>query len=286
MRNALNLIIDTFFPDQANRRQERYRSFDWAGLRFQHVAALRARLAETRSSATVNHALSALRGVLRAAYRLGQLSGEDYHRAIDIDGVSGSTLPAGRELDEGELLALVQACVRNSSPGAVRDVALIGTLYAGGLRRAELIALDLADFDQSSGKLIIRSGKGNKARTVYLTSGALAALVQWLAQRGTAAGPIFTRIHKGGHDMGTRLTSQAVYNILKKWAKEAGVRDFSPHDLRRTFVSDMLERGADIATVAKLAGHADVKTTAKYDRRPEESKRKAAGLLHFPFREG
>ena len=117
-----------------------------------------------------------------------------------------------------------------------------------------------------------------------MVDGAAAALADWLTIRGDGPGALFVNIWKGGHLKGNRLTTQAVYHILQKRAAQAGVKDLSPHDFRRTFVGDLLDAGADIAVVQRLAGHASVTTTARYDRRPEQAKRKAARLLHVPYR--
>lgn len=277
MTQALDSIANLVSPGSD------LRSFPWANLRFQHTAAIRSKLAETYAPATVNKMLSALRGTLKAAWQLGQMSAEDYQRAVDLRSVRGETLPAGRAVTQGELMALVAACRHDTTPAGKRDGALLALLWACGLRRAEVVALDRADYDAETGELRVRKGKGRKERLVWVTNGAADALADWLAERGDEAGALFHPVNKGGRILPSRMTSQAVYNMLSKRAAEASVKALSPHDLRRTFVGSLLDAGADIATVARLAGHANVQTTARYDRRPEEAKRKAAAMLHFPW---
>jgi site-specific recombinase XerD len=175
--------------------------------------------------------------------------------------------------------ALLETCDR-SEMGA-RDAAIIALLYGAGLRRAELVGLDLADYDPGDRQIQVK-GKGNKARLVPVVNGAAAALADWLALRGDGAGPLFWGI--GNRQSGGRLTSQAIYNMLKRRAELAGIKTLSPHDMRRSFVGELLDRGADIATVQKIAGHANVTTTARYDRRGEAVKQKASALLHVPYK--
>lgn len=261
-------------------------STPWAALRYEHVTALRTKLAERGlAPATVNKYLAAVRGVMREAWQLGQIDAETYQRIAAVKGVTGSTLPAGRGLGPGELAALMRTCANDHTPAGARDAAIIAMGYGAGLRRAELAGLDLADL-ADDGDIITATirGKGSKERLVYLDNGSAQALRDWLAVRGGAAGALFYSGRRGGHLIaGQRMSGQAIRNILKKRADDAGLENATPHDLRRSFVSDLLEAGVDIATVANMAGHANIETTRRYDRRGEQAKRKAARSLHVPY---
>jgi site-specific recombinase XerD len=254
----------------------------WHELRYEHTAAIRSKLAELYSPGTANKRLSALRGVLKECWRLGYMDAEAYHRAVDLERIKGQSLPRGRALETEEIKELFKACGSWNTSG-VRDAAMLAVLYGAGLRRAEVVALNLENVNLSTGELRVIRGKGNKDRIVYLTGGALEAVKMWIQVRGDRPGPLFLPVTKGRYIKFRRLTGQAVLHILKKRAREAGVNHFSPHDMRRTFISDLLDKGADISAVQQLAGHSQVGTTQRYDRRPERIKKAAAELLHIPF---
>jgi site-specific recombinase XerD len=223
--------------------------------------------------------------VLEQTWLLGEMSAEDYHRAARLSPVIGETLPAGRELLVEEIGSLIQNCIEEGSPIGIRDAAIISILFGAGLRREEITKLNLDDYKPEEAMLIIR-GKRSKQRIAYLGDGALAALIAWLELRGKDAGSLFVPVKRGGtlrHER--RLSPQSIYYLLKVRAKRAGVKPFTPHDLRRTFVSRLLDAGIDIAIVAKMAGHSNIQTTARYDRRPEEAKQRAAKLLQIPYAE-
>lgn len=257
-------------------------SFPWHKLEYQHTAALRARLSEIYKPATINKFLVALRRVLKECWRLGLMGVEDYQRAADLSAVNGQTLPAGRAVTSGEKGALMAACMADLSPAGARDAAILALMFCG-LRRDEIPHLDRENYNQETGELQIRHAKRGKERNTFLDNGAADALADWLSVRGDEPGPLFWPINKGGKVDRRRMTNQAVYNLLEKRAQLANVKSLSPHDLRRTFVSDLLDAGADIATVAKMAGHSSVQTTARYDRRSDQAKQKTAGLLHIPY---
>jgi site-specific recombinase XerC len=259
-------------------------TIDWAALRFEHVAALRSRLSELgRAPASVNATLSALRGVARAAWQLGRMTVEDYHRIVGVKNVRGSRLPAGRALTSGEISALLDTCAGDESAAGARDAAIVALLYGAGLRRSEAAGLALSHYDSTAGELKVL-GKGDTERLVPLGAGVTAALNDWLVVRGESAGPMLVPVRKGGKVEIRRMSAQAIYDALVKRAGAARIPSLSPHDLRRTFASNLLDVSGDVSAVQKLLGHANVQTTMRYDRRGEAAKRKAINLLHLPYR--
>ena len=280
--------LDTAAALLTSGRTEDALAVEWSALRYQHVQVLRARLsddvqAERLAPATANRVLSAVRRVLLEAWRLGQMTQEDYARAVDVETVKGERLPAGRDVNEGERRALLMTCAKDTTPAGRRDAALLGVLYAGGLRRAEVAALELGDYDARAGSLRVRHGKRNKERLAYVEGGAAAYLADWLHVRGDWPGSLFTPVTPGGGILHRRLSATAIYAMLERRAEEAGIQPMTPHDFRRTFVGDLLDAGVDLSTVGRLAGHAKTETTARYDRRPEAAKQAAVRRLHVPY---
>ena len=185
-------------------------------------------------------------------------------------------------MGSGEINALVESCFADPSPAGVRDAAILALLYAAGLRRSEVVSLDMTDYDADTGGLKIVAGKGNKARTVYLGNGAKAAVDGWMRVRGDTSGPLPYRVRKGGKIILHRLTDQAIWVILEKRLAQARVKPCTPHDLQRTFAGEMLDAGVDLVTVQHLMGHASPVTTSRYGCRDEKTKMDAATKIHFP----
>jgi len=258
------------------------KALDWGLIRYHHTSAVRGWLVKTYAPATAKRMIAALRGVLTESWRLELMSHDDYARATDIAPVRGETEPRGRALTTEELLRLFQTCSADYSPAGIRDGAILAVLYGLGLRRSELITLDIANYDPEHGTLAIH-GKGNKPRLGYVLEQVKVLMESWIAVRGESDGPIFVPVTKGGNLNYHRLTPQAVALIVKKRAAEAEVEEFSCHDLRRSFITHLLEAGADLSIVQQLAGHRQVTTTTLYDKRGEAAKVKAAGMLKLPI---
>jgi integrase/recombinase XerC len=154
---------------------------------------------------------------------------------------------------------------KGNVPQAIRDRAILETLYSAGLRVSELVGLTDGDLDFAAGIVRIR-GKGKRERLAPIGSYAARALKRWLEVRKLSPrdktgreSPVFT------NKFGTRLTTRSVARMLEKYLKETGLDSrTSPHTLRHSFATHLLDRGADIRSVQELLGHKSLVTTQIY----------------------
>ena len=215
-----------------------------------------ARLHQTNSRTSIGRKLSALRTFFRYQVRQGRLE------ASPADGLSTPRqekyLPKTMSVDEVSHF-LDHQRGKLSSQG-LRDQAIFELFYSSGLRVGELTTLDVGSLDLVQ-QLVRVLGKGNKERLVPFGTLATGAIRTYLESRGKprAEEPLFLNARNG------RLTARSVQRHMKKYLLLSGLRtDSSPHSLRHSFATHLLDGGADLRAIQELLGHASLSTTQKY----------------------
>jgi len=222
------------------------------------------------SPRSVGRKVSALRSFYRYLLRHGRIS------ASPCEGIrsprKGRPLP--RFLDEGACAALLEAPQEGERMG-LRDRAILEVLYGGGLRVAELTGLRVCDIDRSRGCLRVL-GKGNKERLAPVGPRAMAALMEYLA-----VSPASSRMRVFRNRFGRGLTPRSVRRIVKKYVLVSTLDpEVSPHTLRHSFATHLLNRGANLRAVQELLGHESISTTQIYTHVTTERLRRVYEEAH------
>ncbi|MGE4492213.1 MAG: tyrosine recombinase XerC [Syntrophotalea sp.] len=214
-----------------------------------------ARLHKRNCRTTIGRKLSAIRSFFRYLVRQG---------ALQVNPAETVATPRRERylpkvLTVDEMFALIQAAA-SDEPLTVRDRAILELFYSSGLRVGELAALDVGHVDLAEGLVRVR-GKGDKERIVPVGRMARQALDRYLVARGAPRQdqPLFLNYR------GERLSARSIERNLKKWLLHAGIlKDASPHALRHSFATHLLDGGADLRAIQELLGHASLSTTQKY----------------------
>ena len=214
---------------------------------------------------------SVARGMV-AVRSLHRFLAEEGHSGADPAGdVDSPRVPAGlpKALTEAEIADLI-AAVAGDDALARRDRAILEVLYGTGMRISELVGLSLGDVDLHDG-LVRVMGKGGRERVVPLAGMALAALEAWLAGEGRGSLAPERWARRGDAEAvflnarGGRLSRQGAWGVVRRHARTVGLGDrLTPHVLRHSCATHMLDHGADIRVVQELLGHASVSTTQVY----------------------
>ncbi len=247
--------------------------YPWEQLNYAAVAKVRtALLDDGYAVSSVNMALSALRGVAQTAFNLNCMNAEMLARIQSVKRVSGDIQRKGRALGRPEIRALIQAAKQHQHASRrCRDTAIVLTLCGTGLRAGEMVKIERRDYD--NGILTVRQGKGRKYREIHVANVVDKAIRAWLkvsADEDDSA--LFRRVQRNGKTAIQPLTTTGLTGILAELQHTSGIARFTPHDMRRTFITRLLEQGVDINTVRQLAGHSDISTTTRYDCRGESMK--------------
>lgn len=231
------------------------------------LRAIRAWLAslvqQGKSRSTISRRTASIRSFTAWAYRRGYL---DSDPGLLVTSARGDQkLPQVQTpSDTAELLSYAATRTREeNSPAAIRDWAILETIYATGIRVSEVCSLDTTSIDQQGMTLRV-IGKGNKERVVPFTRACLSALQAWLSHgRPSLAIPEAGRALFVG-DKGRRIDPRVIRAMIHRMCAQAGVRDLAPHALRHTAATHILAGGADLRAVQEMLGHSSLQTTQRY----------------------
>lgn len=252
----------------------------WHQLQPGHVIALVAALREDGCAPNTSSLyVNAIRGVTNEAWRQSLISHEHLLKMRSVKPMAGTRLSKGKNIRRTLIRELMDVCAADPRPQGRRDAAIIAILYGSGMRKSESVNLDLAQIDFAERSLQV-TGKGNKQLIKYAPTWAFTALNDWLELRRSCLPEgqsddafLFNRIRRGSHITRDRITKHAIYFIAKQRGRQIGM-DIMPHDFRRSFITRVIEEH-DLSIAQKLAHHTNISTTASYDMRGENERRRA-----------
>ena len=204
-------------------------------------------------------------------------------RGLSVLPASNVELPGADQAEVTFLLAdeierIMTAPDRTSSQG-LRDRAILETLFSTGLRVAELVGLDRKNVADRAEISVL--GKGKKRRVVFISKRAAVALAEYLKNRHDDDPALFVRARKTMSATSLRLTTRSIQRIIRSYAAKAGLTEkITPHTLRHTFATDLLQAGADLRAVQALLGHSSVVTTQRYTHLTDKHLREVHEAFH------
>jgi len=245
--------------DQFQQYLQRLQIDSWDRVKYREVSGYAAgRFRQGRKSRTIQRELSSIRSFYQYLIRNGVVK---QNPAQDVSAPRADK-PLPKTCDAESLARLLQAG-DSKDELLLRDLAIFELIYSSGLRLAELVSIDLTDIDLAQQQLIV-TGKGNKTRYLPVGGKAVAALRKWLKLRGG-----FT--HDANQQAlflskrGTRISARNVQSRLNQLVRRRSLgQKLSPHTLRHSFATHMLESSSDLRAVQELLGHANIATTQIY----------------------
>lgn len=215
--------------------------------------------------ATINVRLAAVRRLAYEASDTGLLSPDLAAGIRRVKGAKRLGVRIGNWLSVDETKALLRHSLADDLRSK-RDRAILAILVGCGLRRAELVALKVEDFQIREEHCVIADliGKGKHIRTVPVPAWVRQTLDAWTATAEISAGTIFRRVNRMGKLWGDGLTPKAIWHVVKAAAQRAGIKNLAPHDLRRTCARLCHLAGGELEQIQFLLGHASVQTTERY----------------------